>query len=79
MKIQNLVTTKANPQGRLDILAARIIDRLVAQSSSDVLRALYMTFQPELHKQLKRTLNRAPVKRVARALVEQHKEIVCRL
>lgn len=55
-----------DPAGRLDILLTRIVDRMVEQQKNPVVTALYETFKPVLHEEIRSACERNEFARLAR-------------
>lgn len=56
----------ADPAGRLDILLTRIVDRMVEQQRNPVVTALYETFKPVLHEEIRSACEKNEFARLAR-------------
>lgn len=55
-----------DPAGRLDILLTRIVDRMVEQQKNPVVTALYETFKPVLHEEIRSACEKNEFARLAR-------------
>jgi hypothetical protein len=68
-----------DPQGRLDVMAARTIEEYARRSSNPMLEVLHKQFQPEIEKVLKRHLGpRTPHAKRIKKLVADTQEVLKR-